>query len=173
MIFPAGKTGPLAAWLACLPACPPARQPGDFQSVPTLSLILNRSPQVQPIAALPIRLRKTVPATPRLKLMTSRTSLTSFSTSTCSVALQTPIDSARSSNKMASTLRSTLLRQTAAATRSMAPSARAGPSLLSKSQITAFHASSRRNLLPPGPRTYPYCLSNAKSNNACDLCYPC
>ncbi|ROW07863.1 hypothetical protein VMCG_03481 [Cytospora schulzeri] len=53
---------------------------------------------------------------------------------------------------MASTLRSTLLRQTAAATRSMAPSARAGPSLLSKSQITAFHASSRRNLLPPGPQ---------------------
>ncbi|ROW14278.1 hypothetical protein VPNG_04258 [Cytospora leucostoma] len=68
---------------------------------------------------------------------------------------------------MASIIRPTLLRQAAAATRSMAPSTRAGPSLLAKSlarpsvqssfkpsiaQITAFHASSRRNLLPPGPQ---------------------
>ncbi|KAG6367898.1 hypothetical protein INS49_002097 [Diaporthe citri] len=68
---------------------------------------------------------------------------------------------------MASTARPALLRQTAAASRSMAPSTRAGPSMLSKSlmrpstqsspklsivQATAFHASSRRNLLPPGPQ---------------------
>ncbi|KAJ4397304.1 membrane anchor subunit of succinate dehydrogenase, Sdh4 [Gnomoniopsis smithogilvyi] len=72
---------------------------------------------------------------------------------------------------MASAVRSSLLRQTAAlaapASRSMAPSTRAGPSLLSSAarkqllrptftpsitQITAFHATSRRNLLPPGPQ---------------------
>ncbi|KAJ4421869.1 membrane anchor subunit of succinate dehydrogenase, Sdh4 [Gnomoniopsis sp. IMI 355080] len=72
---------------------------------------------------------------------------------------------------MASAVRSSLLRQTAAlaapASRSMAPSTRAGPSLLSSvtrkqllrptfkpsiTQITAFHATSRRNLLPPGPQ---------------------
>ncbi|KUI58394.1 Succinate dehydrogenase [ubiquinone] cytochrome b small subunit, mitochondrial [Cytospora mali] len=52
---------------------------------------------------------------------------------------------------MASAVRSTLLRQTAAGARSMAPSVRAGPSP-SIAQTAAFHASSRRNLLPPGPQ---------------------
>lgn len=80
---------------------------------------------------------------------------------------------------MASAVRSSLLRQTAAlkapASRSMAPSTRAGPSRICSvavavarkqlatptftptfTQITAFHATSRRNLLPPGPRELPY-----------------
>lgn len=80
-------------------------------------------------------------------------------------------DTTHHGHNMASAVRSSLLRQTAAlaapASRSMAPSTRAGPSLLSSvarkqllrptfkpsvTQITAFHATSRRNLLPPGPR---------------------
>ncbi|KAF3764701.1 hypothetical protein M406DRAFT_351846 [Cryphonectria parasitica EP155] len=65
---------------------------------------------------------------------------------------------------MASAVRSSLLRQTAAFA---SPATRTGPSLLSSTarqqllrpafkpsitQITAFHATSRRNLLPPGPQ---------------------
>lgn len=70
-----------------------------------------------------------------------------------------------SPSTMASAARSSLLRQSAAFA---SPSTRTAPTLLSSvararlskpssaptvAQITAFHATSRRNLLPPGPRT--------------------
>lgn len=78
-----------------------------------------------------------------------------------------------SQSTMASAARSSLLRQSAAfaapASRAMTSSTRTAPTLLSSvartqlsrpstapavGQITAFHVTSRRNLLPPGPRMF-------------------